>query len=392
MFLQNTYNYAIGYIQIQIEGFFVERFINLCMNRNIEVWNINKIYDGIITLKIRGYDWNKIEEIANLTKSKVTILKREGLPQITKRYSNRKIFAVVCLVAVICIYLYSLRIWHIDIEGDFSIPIEEINQLLMDENVYIGMLKKNLDFDEVKTNIYLKRNDILWIGFTIKGTRATVEVLERTLKDKKVLANEPCNIVSDKDGIIEKISVREGTKNAQKGDPVFKGDILVSGVMESENSDTRYVHANADIEIKTWYIGKISVPFEKTLVSKTGKVQKRYSIKLGKYIINLTNNSTKFEKYDTIADVKKLILFGKFLLPIELETTVLEEVVTDEVTYSKEQALEIAKREAKILADKNVPVGVEILDSVYKVFYTENEVQVRVTNECIEKVGIEEKL
>lgn len=392
MFLQNTYNYAIGYMQIQVEGFFVERFINLCMNKNIEVWNINKIYDGVITLRIREYDWSKIEEIANLTKSKVTIIKKTGLPQIAQKYTNRKIFASVCIIAIIGIYLYSSRIWHIEVVGDFSIPIEEINELLESENVYIGMLKKDLNFDEVKTDIYLKRDDILWMGFTIKGTKAIVEVLERTLKNEKILGDEPCNIVADKDGIIEKIFVREGTKNVQRGDAVFKGDLLVSGVMESENSDTRYVHANADIEIKTWYIGKITVPFEKTLVSKTGKNQKKYSIKLGKYIINLTNTSTKFEKYDTISNVKKLILFGKFLLPIELETTTFEEVVTDEVTYSKEQALEIAKAEAKVLADKNVPLGVEILDSVYKVFYTDNEVQVRVTNECIEKVGIEEKL
>ena len=56
MFLRSTYNYAIGYANIQVEGYFVERFINLCMNRNIEVWDINKLYDGVITLKIKNSD------------------------------------------------------------------------------------------------------------------------------------------------------------------------------------------------------------------------------------------------------------------------------------------------------------------------------------------------
>lgn len=392
MFLRGTYNYAVGYAKIQIEGYFVERFINLCMNRNIEVWDITRLYDGIITLKIKNHDLSKIDEIANITKSNVTVLEQNGLPYMAKKYQKRKIFIFVCIIAAFSIYLCSLRIWKIDIIGEFKIPIEEVNELLKDENVYVGMRKKDLDFDKVKSDIYLKRDDILWIGFTVKGTKATVEILERTRKPNDILGDIPCNIVADKDGIIEKISVREGTRMVQKGDAVFKGDLLVSGIVTSEHSETKYVHSNADIVLKTWYIGKKSVPFEKTLVSKTGNVEKRYKVKIGNYTINLINNGTKFEKYDTITHVKKLTLFGKFELPIEAQIMTFEEFDVDDVRYTKEQALDIAKAEAKTLADQNVPNGAEVIDTEYKVFYTDNEVQVRVTNECIEKVGIKEKL
>lgn len=392
MFLRSTYNYAIGYANIQVEGYFVERFINLCMNRNIEIWDINKLYDGVITLKIKNSDLTRVDELADITKSKVTVIKESGVPYIAKKYTKRKIFMLLFLMAAVFIYLASLRIWKIDIIGDFSIPIEQVEQMLLAENVYVGMKKKDLDFDKVKNEIYLKRDDILWIGFTIKGTRATVEILERTKKDDNASDNVPCNIVADKDGVVEKISVREGTRVVQKGDVVFKGDILVSGVVESEHSETKYVHSNADILLKTWYIGKQSLPLEKTIVSKTGNVEKKHKIKLGNYTINLTNTSTNFEKYDTITNVKKLILFDRFELPIESQTTVFEEYTTDEIKYTKEQALEIAKSEAKAIADSNVPSDAEIINSDYKFFYTENEVQVRVTNECLERAGTKENL
>ena len=115
-------------------------------------------------------------------------------------------------------------------------------------------------------------------------------------------------------------------------------------------------------------------------------------MKIGNYTINLINSGTKFEKYDTITHVKKLTLFGKFELPIEAQIMTFEEFDVDDVRYTKEQALDIAKAEAKTLAGQNVPNGAEVIDTEYKVFYTDNEVQVRVTNECIEKVGIKEKL
>ena len=42
MFLENTWRYMRGYICIKVEGYFVERFLNLCMLKNIELWNIKK--------------------------------------------------------------------------------------------------------------------------------------------------------------------------------------------------------------------------------------------------------------------------------------------------------------------------------------------------------------
>lgn len=392
MFLQKTYKFAVGYIEIQIEGYFVERFINLCLNRNIEIWDVKKKYDGIMTLKIKEIDHKKIDEIAAITRSKVTVIKSVGVPHIAKTYNKRKIFILVCAIALVFIYLCSLRIWQIDITGDFSIPIEEIEKELEIENVHIGMKKNDLDFDTIKSNIYMRRNDILWMGFSIKGVKAVVEVVERSKIVEDVLKDKPCDIVADRDGVIEKINVRDGMKAKNVGDVIFKGDILVSGVVTSEYSEDRYVHSNADIEIKTWYTGKMSVPFQKTVVTKTGNVEKNHKINLGNYTINLSNTGTNFEKYDTMKEVKKLTLFGKFELPIEVETIIYEEFSTDEIKYTKEQAEILAKEKASNIAKQSIPLEAEIIDSEYKVFYADDEVIVRVTIECREKIGVKSEI
>ena len=89
MFLQNTYNYAIGYANIQVEGYFTERFMNLCMNRNIQIWDISRKYDGVITLKINSKDLEKVKDIATTTKSNLTILKSDGIPYILQNMGQR---------------------------------------------------------------------------------------------------------------------------------------------------------------------------------------------------------------------------------------------------------------------------------------------------------------
>ncbi|MBQ9279840.1 MAG: sporulation protein YqfD [Clostridia bacterium] len=228
MFLQNTYRFTVGYVEIQVEGYFVERFLNLCLNRNIEVWDINRKYDGIIILKLHHYDLEKINEIAEVTKTEVKILKKNGVPHIANLYSKRKIFLMISILVMILIYLASQRIWQIAIIGDFSFPLEEIENELLMEKVKVGMHKDDLDFDSIKNRIYVRRSDILWMGFEINGVKLTVEVLERTDPPKDALTGKPCDIISDKDGIIAKIFVREGTKLKNVGDVVVKGETLVS--------------------------------------------------------------------------------------------------------------------------------------------------------------------
>lgn len=392
MFLQGTYNYIKGYTKIQVEGYFVERFINLCMNQNVKVWDIARKFEGIIILKIETRDLNKVEELAKTTRSCIRIVEEKGVPHIIQTYKKRKNFAIICALVLIFIYLYSIRIWQIEITGNSAISVEEIKEELILENVKTGMRKKLLNFDTIKNSIYMRRDDILWIGFDVKGTKLKVEIIERTEPDRDNLEGKPCNIIANKDGLIKKITVLEGVKTVDVGSVVFKGDILVSGLVNSEHSGSRYVHSDAIILLKTWYTGKRSIPFEKTILSKTGNVENKYILKLGNYTINLTNNSTNFEKYDTINNVKKLTLFGKFELPIQLMTTSYEEIYAEEIKYEKSKAEEIAKEEAYNIAKENIPIDAKTINVDYKVLYTDYEVIVQATVECEETVGIKEEI
>ena len=42
MFLRIILNYILGYVSIKVEGFYIERFINICMSKNIFFWNMKR--------------------------------------------------------------------------------------------------------------------------------------------------------------------------------------------------------------------------------------------------------------------------------------------------------------------------------------------------------------
>ena len=131
------------------------------------------------------------------------------------------------------------------------------------------------------------------MGFEIHGTKAYAKIVERKNVEKDELKNEPCNIVSDKDGVVEKILVRTGVKSVNNGDTVVKGQVLISGSLSSENSVSRNVHADGKVVLKTWYINRETVPYEKDVAYKTGENEKKYKLEIGNYQINLINTRTK---------------------------------------------------------------------------------------------------
>ena len=51
MFLKILLNYILGYVNIKVEGFFIERFINICISKKILLWNIKREKSTILYAK-----------------------------------------------------------------------------------------------------------------------------------------------------------------------------------------------------------------------------------------------------------------------------------------------------------------------------------------------------
>lgn len=331
--------YIIGYLNIEVEGAFVERFINICKNRNVLLWNI-KMKEGIkLFANIGIKDFRTIREISKKTNTKIRIRKKCGIPFILHRYKKRKLF--IALVGIILVFLIvsSYFIWNINIVGNQNIETEELKEILAKEGLKIGRYKNSINTNEVINKIRLVRDDIAWIGITIIGTNVQVEIKETTKAPRIIDENEYCNIIADKEGMITKISVQNGTLNVKEGDVVKPGDILAYGYLEGKFTGIRYVHAMANAQAKVWHSKKEKVFLKQKKPTDTGKVETKYSLVLSNFKINFYKTLSKFQNYDTIKVSKKLKLFSNFYLPIEIIKTTNKEYVLKDITYTEEELI-----------------------------------------------------
>ena len=198
MYIKILLNYIFGYLNIELEGYFVEKFINICISKNIFLWNIKRTKSTIAYTNIGIKDFRKINKIAKSTKCKVKIKSKKGLPFIFNKYRKRKMFFALLLILTIAIISLSNFVWNIEIIGNVNISKEELLKSLEEEGLKLGKLKSEIDTKDIVNKMRLERDDLAWIGVEIKGTNAIVKVVEADKKPEIIDENEYCNIVATK--------------------------------------------------------------------------------------------------------------------------------------------------------------------------------------------------
>ena len=385
-------NYFTGYVNIKVEGFFIERFMNMCRAKKILLMDIKRDKSTIMYANVKLEDYKKLRQIAKKTKSKIKIESKKGLPFTAHKYRKRKIFVVLFLIITIAIVISSNYIWNIDISGNVNISKEELLKSLEENGLNIGISKNDMDTNEVINKIRLNRDDIAWIGITVTGTNAIVKIKETEKAPKIIDENVYCDIVANKTGIITKINVQNGTAAVAVGDIVEQGQILVNGYLEGKYTGTRYVHSIANVEAKVWYTQTKKEPLTQEIPVETGNQETKYSIKFKKNQINLFKTLSKFEKYDTINENKKLMLFSNFYLPIEVVKTTNKEYVLQEITYTEEELKNILEEKIDTELIKKIEDPNNIVNKNVNTYLNNGYLEVEVTYEVLENIGIEQEI
>ena len=393
MLLKLIINYILGYLTINVEGYFIERFINMCRNKNILLWNIKRKNSSFIICKIGIKEFKKIRDIAKKTKCKITITSKKGIPFIFEKYKKRKIFLLMMCIIGGLLFVLSQFVWNIEVKitGD-TLNEDEIINSLNENGLYIGEKKSSIDIKEIINNVRLKREDISWIGIEIKGTNAIVEVVEAEEKPEVVDENDYCSIVSDKPGKILKVIANNGTAMVKPGDIVKEGSLLIAGWIEGKYMGTRFVRADGKIDALVWYTETASVKLNEKKIEKTGNTEKKYALNINNFRINLYKKLSNFEKYDTIYTAKKIKIFSNFYIPVELIECNNFEIKEENVNYSEEEAKTEAKRRAEEKLNDKVKDKENIRNVTVNYTVEEDEVKAEVTYEVFENIGTNEKI
>jgi similar to stage IV sporulation protein len=395
LLLLRFWNYIRGYVIIVIEGYFLEKFINICLHRQIFLWDIRRVSERKMTFRVSIKGFRLLRPIARKTKCRVRIKAKRGLPFLVNRYRKRKTFIFGALVFLALLYIMTSFIWSVDITGNETLDDTVIMEKLKEHGLYTGALKFGINTKQAVSDIMLDMAELSWISLDLKGTRLKVEVRERIPIPEIIPQKEPCSIIATKDALVIHMVVKEGIEAVKTGDTVIKGQELISGKIPVKNEKDifRLVHSMGTVEAKTWYREEFPVETEKVEEARSGESYSDYSLVFFSKKFDLFHKKSGYEFYEK-EELRKILSIGNDLVfPFELLIDKYYETTPRIIEVDEQDAMEAAADKAYEALMEIIPEEAEITDTE-TTYQTDSEgkVSAKVTIECREEIGVEQRI
>lgn len=365
----NTYLKSL--IEVEVEGYFVERLINLCRFNNIKIWDIEYVDNGKITFKMASSEFKKLKPYIKKSKCKVKIKSKSGIYFNLFRYRKRRIIVYLTILLFISFLTFSNFIWKIEIIGNEKVKKETIEKLIEESGVYIGKVKQFISKGKVADYIRANLYETAWIGVDIKGTTIRVTVKEKKIsneEDKSINGN----IVAKKSAVITKIIAENGTSLYKTGSYINKGDIAIKGIIESKFLDPEYVHASGIIRGIVEYKFVKEYKYKEQIKEFVNKSRYGAGIKINNKEFIIKYLPKEF-KYDINNKCKKISVFGVDISFVfnTYEAYIFKDIVNTKDTLIKrgEQDINLFLSDILIADSKLENKEVEIVETKEGIIY-----------------------
>lgn len=362
-----------GYCKVVLSGGGQERFLNICVSKQILLWKLTR-KDSHYIFFISRAGMEELEEISAKTGCSYRVICKKGLPFLFHRYRKRKILLAAFLFSAVSLYVMSLFLWQIQAVGCRSHSEEEILDYLEEQGIKSGRRLSEISCHALEEQIRRDYKDIAWVSCDLKGTLLTVTIKETLDKEavQAETADVPCNLIAAKKGTIDSIVVRSGSAMVKKGDKVKRGDVLISGEVglyddSGTLTETALVKAEGSILAITKIKYEDSFSMLHYVKKHTGRSFDLFQILAGEKLISLPGKKETYRYYDEETKQHILHIGPQLYLPLSLYVTTRSECQIQEKTYTEEQAVKEAEKRLSVFLQEYKEQGVEIIDNKVRI-------------------------
>ena len=303
--------------RIELRGGGTERLLNACAEAGLPLRDISFSENSCLHATLWQSDLQRMEKTAALFQCEMRTLELWGGG--VKRLRARSRLAAFAAVCAVLLALSSLFIWDFEVKGNERLSKGEILRALSDCGVSEGCFWPAADAERVRGEMLLRCGDLAWMTLNVRGSRATVLVLEREEKPELYDEDAAADLIAARAGVVRELNVRNGRTLVGRGELVEAGQTLVSGTMDSPTGQTRSVRAEGKVTAETWpERGIYRSPGTRRKERKNG-LRLIVGIRWGKNRIDLVTNSRKeLDECDKIVKEYTLGVRGLFRFPLGL--------------------------------------------------------------------------
>ncbi len=385
---RKTVNYLRGSVRLCVESSYPERVINLCAAHGVPFWGLQWESETVFTVRTTRHSLPLLRQITEEAGCTITTQEERGAPILLHRGKRRYALMVGALLLLLLSLCGNIFIWDFRVSGNETVPEEAILRALENCGITVGSVGLELDQKAIRNQVLLELPDLSWLVVNVKGCTAHVQVLERQRPPRTVQEDEITNVVALRSGLVTEIRPLDGKAQVTRGSTVTEGQLLISGVVDTERQGVRMVHGMGQVWARTWYDLSVLVPLQTAkLVQQEGETT-RIWLDIGKKQINLYAKGSMLP-----ADCGKILHYGAVCLPggFRLPMT----VVTEKTVRYQAQETERTEAEARAegeaalltLLETQMTEDGTVVDTRFASARKGDWLLVTLKAECLEQIG-----
>lgn len=304
----------------------------------ITVYQAERVDDLTLRFSVARRDHKLLRRLIRSRGERLVSLRSLGLYWTAKRLLCRPILMAGILLLLGLTLFLPTRVLFVEVEGNASVPANLILSKATEHGVHFWSTRKDLRSEKIKNALIQSIPELQWVGINTVGCRAVISVRERT--DAVLEQEEPVvsSIVADRDGVIQEMTVIQGSPLCRTGQSVKKGQVLISGYWDL-GICIQATEAKGEIYAETTRSFSAGIPAQWLKKTEETRVEKKYSLIIGKNRINFDNNSgISGDSCGKMYEEYYLTLPGGFRLPIALAVETWTQYGTVEAVLDEGQA------------------------------------------------------
>lgn len=381
-----------GYVTVQVEGRYPEHLLNKCVKEGVHIWNVHYEGDQHLYFDITLTDIKTIRRLFRHSGCKIRFKQKAGLPFFLQRMKIRSGFAIGLALFLFLLILAANMIWGYSIKGASPHVEQQLQEVVRDIGIKKGAFAFQLPQpDEIQRIVTDEIEEATWIGVRKKGTTFEFEVVEQVRQEASERLN-PRHLVASKKAVIRKMFVEDGKAVKRTNDVVEKGDMLVSGFIGAEGKE-QTVAAKASIIGEIWYTSTVTLPFENDFTTITGEQKNKRLIQIGNWDIPFWNfTEPDYETYELFERETNFSILG-YRLPVQIRTIEQRETFSFSRTYTKDEAIEAAKKHAHEELRGKLPDDAEIkMEHILQEHVENDTVSLKIHYQVLEEIAKEKPI
>ncbi|MBQ9151686.1 MAG: sporulation protein YqfD [Clostridia bacterium] len=385
--------FITGYRTLATDGEHAAPLLELCRRHDLVYEDFRHTEGGGISLRFPLSAARRVSALCGEYGIPLHICGEGGLPRLLRRLGHRAGLLVGLTLGILLLTTAQSVVWDIRISGNEQVSDRSVAESLASCGFTVGTSLRGFEADVVENNVLMLDDRLAWLSINRKGTVAYVEVREKTNRPASD-EQAPCDMVAAYGGVIERVELEAGNIRVSAGQIVGEGEVLVSGLYDSNQLGIRYTAAKARVYARTTRVLTVKIPLSyEQKVYETDLYTTNQDICQEKSLI-FFGNHIKFSKKtgnmgafcDTIESEKSWGLTDGVGFPISVHTVWYIPYTVTAATRTPAEAEELAYFElAKQIAA--LPGGAELIGKTITVYHGTDVLTLTCTLTCIEDIA-----